>query len=469
MAIRTKCLYNGKKIGIESIFTAVNGKQINKAQKVEELRDLGRKGLLFCPCGCGSNLILVAGDKNLREQHFRIKNDSESQCECRVTYEGEESLNTKIALKCWLEDKLSKKELQCEVPVNTVDDTYRKYEYTVFDPDNRIGIGYWRNRLNITDEKISVLNNYAVKVIYVVGEMNLGTDGQYPEFMIKVQKTQGFNLYISLGDKESVYESSTLTASVYAQNLDDVWEEIKVCTGLLPDYSINTDGALLFGTLLVLDIANDKLSLFQEEQSRKKLIREREVEERRRIEEEYQKKRERLRAEWEKQQEKKRLENEEKAKLLKAEAEQKNKEEQLAEERKEQDRIDFKNNIEKLLNQQTERVVDPDGNRWIKCEVCGKIGTEEMFPSYGGANHINLGRCYDCDRKKISVSKYKAQVTTDEDVVALVAKAVSKNKCPKCSEGELIVKNGRYGKFIGCSNFPKCNYSEKYKESFKSK
>lgn len=30
--------------------------------------------------------------------------------------------------------------------------------------------------------------------------------------------------------------------------------------------------------------------------------------------------------------------------------------------------------------------------------------------------------------------------------------------CPKCG-GELVKKNGKYGKFIGCSNFPKCKYT----------
>lgn len=32
--------------------------------------------------------------------------------------------------------------------------------------------------------------------------------------------------------------------------------------------------------------------------------------------------------------------------------------------------------------------------------------------------------------------------------------------CPKC-EGQLIEKNGKYGKFIGCSNYPKCNFTKK--------
>ncbi len=33
-------------------------------------------------------------------------------------------------------------------------------------------------------------------------------------------------------------------------------------------------------------------------------------------------------------------------------------------------------------------------------------------------------------------------------------------KCPKCG-GELVERNGQYGKFIGCSNYPKCKYTQK--------
>lgn len=34
-----------------------------------------------------------------------------------------------------------------------------------------------------------------------------------------------------------------------------------------------------------------------------------------------------------------------------------------------------------------------------------------------------------------------------------------KNKCPKCG-GELIKRNGKYGEFMGCSNFPKYRLSK---------
>ena len=32
--------------------------------------------------------------------------------------------------------------------------------------------------------------------------------------------------------------------------------------------------------------------------------------------------------------------------------------------------------------------------------------------------------------------------------------------CPECG-GKLIMRNGKYGSFIGCSNFPKCRYTQK--------
>lgn len=32
--------------------------------------------------------------------------------------------------------------------------------------------------------------------------------------------------------------------------------------------------------------------------------------------------------------------------------------------------------------------------------------------------------------------------------------------CPRCGN-ELVERNGKYGKFIGCSNFPKCRYIKK--------
>lgn len=131
MALRTVALYYGKEIGIETIYTVVNGRQINIPEKIEILREKGRKNELFCPCGCGSNLILVAGDKNLRAQHFRIKNNDKSK-ECRIYEEGKGSIDSKIVLKCWLDEKLHDEAIETRVPIHAVDDVNRKYEFTFF-------------------------------------------------------------------------------------------------------------------------------------------------------------------------------------------------------------------------------------------------------------------------------------------------------------------------------------------------
>ena len=37
-------------------------------------------------------------------------------------------------------------------------------------------------------------------------------------------------------------------------------------------------------------------------------------------------------------------------------------------------------------------------------------------------------------------------------------------KCSKCKKGELVIRIGRFGKFISCSRFPDCDYTEKYIE-----
>ncbi len=36
--------------------------------------------------------------------------------------------------------------------------------------------------------------------------------------------------------------------------------------------------------------------------------------------------------------------------------------------------------------------------------------------------------------------------------------------CPTCNEGDLLIKYGRFGKFIGCSNYPECRHTEPYVE-----
>ncbi len=37
-------------------------------------------------------------------------------------------------------------------------------------------------------------------------------------------------------------------------------------------------------------------------------------------------------------------------------------------------------------------------------------------------------------------------------------------KCPRCQRGELVIRRGRFGKFIACSRYPECKYTRPYLE-----
>lgn len=38
-------------------------------------------------------------------------------------------------------------------------------------------------------------------------------------------------------------------------------------------------------------------------------------------------------------------------------------------------------------------------------------------------------------------------------------------KCPECKEGDLVIRLGRFGKFVSCNRFPDCKYSRQYQEN----
>ncbi len=55
------------------------------------------------------------------------------------------------------------------------------------------------------------------------------------------------------------------------------------------------------------------------------------------------------------------------------------------------------------------------------------------------------------------ILKNKAKNKIDKKIASIKTKG---GVCPKCG-GELITREGKYGSFIGCSNFPKCRYTQK--------
>lgn len=448
MAQRTVCLCDGKYIGIESIFTVVNGRQINIPDKVEVLREKSRRNELFCPCGCRANLILVAGDRNLREQHFRIK-DLELEKNCHLVSEGLESVDSKIVLKCWLDDKLGDQDIESRVPIHAVDDINRKYEFTLLSRQNSVAVSYVHERMNLSDEKLTILENNSkdINIIYVVDEANGGTGGQYPERMMKIQSRQGYCLYLTIEGID--YYKATLRAAFFAQNADGFWCETTFANAPISAYGIGKDGQVAFGGTPLSDIAFLEKGRFESQQEIIKFQREQEA--RARAERIKKQREEETRKREERQRELQR-------KMQEAEKRRAEQEEQLRkqqEEEKKAKREQMEAFLESLKNckiDQSRQVRDPQGNRWIQCKYCGKWALESAFASYGGRNEINLGVCYDCQNQH-SVTIEKSQPEVKE-----IRKKYDPHECPECG-GKLIRKVGRFGTFIGCSNYPSCRYT----------
>ncbi len=444
MAQRTVALLDGKYIGIETIYTVVSGHQINIPDKLKWLREKSQNNELFCPCGCGANLILVAGDKNVREQHFRIK-DTDASRDCHFVTEGKKSVDSKIVLKCWLDDNLHSDDLETRVPISAVSDSTRKYEFSFISRSYRIAVNYCHDRANLSDEKLQILedNTRGIGVIHIVDYLNGGSEGQYPEGLMKIQNRQGYCLLLSV--EEADYDRAYLRAVFYEKDIEGLWRENAFAYGALKEYKILPNGSITL----------NGRGLFELLEAERKRFAEGIASERKRREEA-----EKQRAEFLNQQ---RLEAE------RWRAEQQKRREEAEERRLEEERIkkeaqksaeEFNSRLEELLNQQETQVKDPEGNRWIKCEFCGKIAKEPEFPSYGGpvGVHLNLGICKECYKNNPKVKESFMDTTSIKPKTSY-----DPMTCPECGM-KLIERTGKNGKFIGCTGFPNCRYTRSVKK-----
>jgi hypothetical protein len=401
MVQRSVCLCDGKYIGIESIFTVIDGKQINIPDKLSALRTRSRKGELFCPCGCGANLILVAGDRNLRAQHFRLK-DSARQHECTAETERPHSIYSKIVLKCWLDEKLNVSDVETRVPICLVGDTARKYEFSFVSRTSKLAVSYSCNRANLSDEKMEILraNSSGIRLIYIVDALNSCGNGQYPEALMKVQERQGYCLLLDVEEME--YSTAKLSAVFYAQDCTGLWREIEFAAGALREFSISEYGRLLYQNAPLAALCEWKKSEFEREVQQEKIQREQQMKEL--LE----------RPEREQKQRPKRTQTLPVRRPQNTKSERQRAMEKLVHEKEEAGRRAqkkqreeaFRQTLAEQLNQQETQVIDPDGNRWVKCRYCGRVDKTTAFSSYGGRGSVNLGTCKICDRKPVSERRF---------------------------------------------------------------
>ncbi len=84
----------------------------------------------------------------------------------------------------------------------------------------------------------------------------------------------------------------------------------------------------------------------------------------------------------------------------------------------------------------------------------------------GDLDKVSLGKLEWREMMKRFWRGFEVQVKEVEKNAARVKVEAESlgEKCPQCQEGDLVVRVGRFGKFVACSRFPECKYSRQLKE-----
>ena len=119
---------------------------------------------------------------------------------------------------------------------------------------------------------------------------------------------------------------------------------------------------------------------------------------------------------------------------------------------------------------QEQRRLKPTKTGFVVCELLSEFFAEEMDYAFTARMEDQLdavsngklpwrpmlGEFYAPFEQRL---QYAEQNMPRRDVAEKVGRG-----CPRCEEGELLVKHSRYGKFIGCSRYPECKHTERYLE-----
>lgn len=77
---------------------------------------------------------------------------------------------------------------------------------------------------------------------------------------------------------------------------------------------------------------------------------------------------------------------------------------------------------------------------------------------HGSLNSETVEKIVELLKEKVA-SKVDTKEHIQESKLQLRNKEkIKAGNCPKCG-GELVLRKGKYGKFYGCSNYPKCRFT----------
>lgn len=95
----------------------------------------------------------------------------------------------------------------------------------------------------------------------------------------------------------------------------------------------------------------------------------------------------------------------------------------------------------------------------FRCVICGAsskdgahLHVDHIIPIAKGGKSVPSNLRTLCERCNIGKSD-KLEVFDDDT-------EQKTNKCPLCN-GELVLRKGKYNEFLGCSNYPRCKYTQK--------
>ena len=112
---------------------------------------------------------------------------------------------------------------------------------------------------------------------------------------------------------------------------------------------------------------------------------------------------------------------------------------------------DFWHPFIQLINATTENVQRKDVTQEAMDEQCPKCEKPLSIRLGKRGRFIGCSAYPDCD--------YTRNLNDDAKTAAAEPEIVADRKCPDC-QSDLVIKMGRYGKFIGCSTYPACKHME---------
>lgn len=109
----------------------------------------------------------------------------------------------------------------------------------------------------------------------------------------------------------------------------------------------------------------------------------------------------------------------------------------------------------------------PDCKTTFKIPQTGVVIPTDHVCDVCGMPMIRVGKQGKRQRELCINPNCKSKKIEDKDIrheAKEILKGEVEKECPKCKKGRLIVRQSVYGKFLGCSNFPKCRYMEPIKD-----